>query len=85
MFEDCTTLKDLNQARVLAASQYPIVDVNNAYNEQRKKILSSRNNYVHLKFVDIPVVEQTPMAVLIYKGRSSKPGAIEIRSDGIYV
>lgn len=85
MFSDCKTLAELNQARVQAASKYPIVEVNNAYNEQRKKILSARNNFIQLKFIEVPKFEPQMSAALIYKGSSTKPGVIEVRSDGIYV
>lgn len=85
MFEDCKTLAELNQARVQAVRDHDVVEVNNAYNLQRKKILESRRNYVQVTFNPIPVIEHTPIAFFTYKGPASKAGAIELRQDGIYV
>lgn len=85
MFEDCKTLADLNQARVMAVRTHDVVEVNNAYNLQRKKILESRKNYVPITFKDVPVFEHSPIVFLNYKGPASKAGAIEMRQDGIYV
>lgn len=85
MFEECTTLAELNQARVRAASGGNIVEVNNAYNTQRRKILMSRQNFTQLSFKTAPTVKQQAIAVLPYKGRSSRRGVIEIKRDGIYV
>lgn len=84
MFEDCKTLAELNQARAQAVTQHPIVEVNNAYNVQRQKILKARKTYVECTFKKVPVYEQVPTAVLVYKGVSSKAGVIEIRTDGVY-
>lgn len=85
MFEGCTTLAELNQARVQAANGGDIIAVNNAYNAQRKRILASRQNFVKLSFKKTPVFKQQAIAVLPYKGRSSRSGVIEIKRDGVYV
>lgn len=85
MFEDCTTLAELNQARVQAVKVHPVVEVNNAYNAQRKRILESRRNFTKVEFKELPKFEHLPIAVFNYRGPASKSGVIEIRQDGIYV
>ena len=84
MFEDCVTLAQLNQARVVAAGEYDIVEVNNAYNQQRQKILRSRPIFTPMTMKKVPTIEQQMTVSLIYKGTSSRPGVIEIKSDGVY-
>jgi len=85
MFEECSTLAELNQARVQAAREHSIVDVNNAYNAQRKRILETRRNFLQLTFKQVQKEKQTPCCMFNYRGPASKAGAIEIRQDGIYV
>lgn len=85
MFESCKTLSELNQARVQAAREHPAIEVNNAYNAQRKRILESRRNFTQVSFKVLPRLERSPVSMFNYKGAASKPGAIEIREDGIYV
>lgn len=85
MFEECTTLYELNQARVLAVQKHPLVEVNNAYNLQRKRILEPRSNFTRLTFKQLPHFKSSPVAMFTYRGPASKAGAIEIREDGIYV
>lgn len=84
MFEECKTLAELNQARAKAVTQHDVVEVNNAYNAQRQKILKARKTYTECTFKPVPVYEQVSTAVLVYKGVSSKLGVIEIRADGVY-
>lgn len=85
MFEECSTLAELNQARVQAARGHSIVDVNNAYNAQRKRILELRRNFLQLTFKQAPVEERSPYCSFNYRGPASKVGVIEVRQDGIYV
>lgn len=86
MFENCTTLSQLNQERVsLVSVGVPLVQVNNAYNEAKKKLTAS-TLYTKVTNSKIEVPDYGPLyASLLYKGASPKPGAIMVTKEGVYV
>lgn len=86
MFSKCNTLSELNAARVKACAEgTPIVEVNNAYNKRKQEILTTGYNYT--RYSTVPVQIEKPgsyISTLLYKGKSSKPGVIQITKDGVY-
>lgn len=86
MFAECTNLRDLNAARIKACSEgMPLVEVNNAYNERRKQLMSSSNRYTNIDTVKVEInMPDTPLASLMYLGEGRTPGLIEITQKGIY-
>lgn len=86
MFDECTSLAELNAARTRAVQGgADVVAVNNAYNERRKEILASRVNYFKLKEMVIAAEPaQTTMGLPI-RGSSGTPGVIKITMEGIAV
>ena len=86
MFEKCTTLRELNAARVEeAAKGTNIVEVNNAYNARKKELMNSSVNYTRVETIPVNIeTESQYLASLVYKGPSTKPGTIEITPQGVY-
>lgn len=86
MFEECKTLTELNQARVQKCSEgVPIVEVNNAYNNRKKELLSSNISFKRINTVPVkvPVIEHC-FARLVFAGESDIPGLIRITPEGVY-
>lgn len=82
MFEKCTTLAELNAARIEASGKGDIVEINNAYNKRRREIINTKTTYVQLKPIEattetLPVMSCVPIA-----GRSEEAGCIKLVKDG---
>lgn len=82
MFENCTTLSQLNAERVRLSQSHDIVEVNNAYNAKRTKILSSRVNYNKLTPVFVTVEPLIKYSGIPVAGRSTEPNTIKLTQKG---
>lgn len=82
MFEECTTLSELNLARLSAVKENNITDVNNAYNARRTEILKQRSSYNHIDVVRVELPQVELMSFLPYLGPSSAPGVIQHTAQG---
>lgn len=88
MFDNCDTLMSLNAARVKACSVpgADIVAVNNAYNEQRTKLLQARQqSYKKVSYRPIVIGDMPKFKALPITGVSQKLGAIILAEDGFYL
>lgn len=82
MFENCTSLSELNAERIKLSSSTNIVELNNAYNEARAKIINSRNHYVKLNPI-LPKLEPvTKYCGVPVVGRSTEEGFIMLTEKG---
>lgn len=83
MFEECTTLVELNIARSkLSVSEDSIVEVNNAYNKRRKEILSKPKAFSQVTLTPICIDELTTYVGIPYAGTSPKAGTIIMNEKG---
>lgn len=82
MFEECTTLAQLNAARNMAVDDGDIVAINNAYNKRRKEIIASHAVYVQLTPMTPSVKEPQLMSCVPIVGRSDELGCIKLTETG---
>ena len=88
MFEGCTTLLALNAARIkeCAVPDADITSINNAYNEQRTKVLqNSAAASKKIQFRQIVVEKGTKYCALPIAGVSDKLGVLQLKTDGFYL
>ena len=65
MFDDCTSLAELNAARIKAVnSGKDLITVNNAYNKRRQEIMSQRNDFKKLQPIFIKAVIHIPLLII---------------------
>ena len=83
MFEECTSLAELNAARIQATTgDCDLVSINNAYNKRRQEILTAKKPFMELS----PIIVQ-PREVIKYCGvpvigRSEQFGVIQLTESG---
>lgn len=86
MFEECTSLAELNAARTKAITQgMSPVEANNAYNERRKQILAQRRNYLTIEFKPIVVEAGKPFCSIPLVGRCQEVNTIELTDNGFLI
>lgn len=84
MFENCKTLFELGAARACETEkgENSLVDINNAYNIARQRILTERKPFVPVlksKVVPRPVRDYVGVPVI---GYSTEPGTIQLTPKG---
>ncbi len=88
MFDNCTTLAELNASRIQAVQAGGnIVDINNAFNARRKDIINKESNngsYTKLKVIKVTPDETVNYCGVPVAGRSSKIGVIQFTPQGFY-
>lgn len=82
MFEKCSTLAELNAARIQAASTENIIEVNNAYNARRAEILQSRSNFTRITPVFVTIEPPVKYCAIPLAGQSQQPGVIKLTPTG---
>ena len=82
MFEECTTLAQLNAARVQAIQTANQVEVNNAYNKRRAEIIATKTVYTQLTPIEARKVEMPIMSCVPLIGRSKERGCITLTEKG---
>ena len=82
MFEECTTLAQLNAARVQAIQSANQVEVNNAYNKRRAEIIATKTVYTQLTPIEAHKVEMPVMSCVPLIGRSKERGCIALTEKG---
>lgn len=86
MFETCTNLSELNAERIrLTTEGVPLVEVNNAYNEKRQKILTSRKPYVELRKLVPKAYTTKQYSGMPIAGKSDKVGSLILTSKGFLI
>lgn len=85
MFESCTTLAELNAARIQAASDTDIITVNNAYNARRAEILQARANFTRITPVFVTIPEPVKYSGVPVAGYSQEEGVIKLTPAGFLV
>ena len=82
MFEECTTLAQLNAARAQAVQSENQVEVNNAYNKRRKEIIATHAVYTQLTPIEARVSDMPVMSCVPLAGRSKERGCIALTDRG---
>lgn len=83
MFDDCTSLAELNAARIKAVnSGKDLITVNNAYNKRRQEIMSQRNDFKKLQPIFIKARTVTMFQGVPVCGRSTEPNTIVLTQGG---
>lgn len=84
MFENCTTLAELNAARIKATTEpdADLITINNFYNERRQELLASRAKYKKLTRITAKPVQPIQYCGVPVVGRSSKKGCIQLTPKG---
>lgn len=82
MFENCTSLSELNAERIKLSSNVDLVELNNAYNAARTKIINSRNHYVKLTPIFPKLEPVTKYCGVPVVGRSTKEGFLMMTEKG---
>lgn len=88
MFENCTTLQELNAARIQLCSEpgADITAVNNAYNERRISVLNNTKAVVKkIKFRPIVFERGVKYCALPIAGTSDQLGVLQLRQNGFYL
>ena len=89
MFENCTTLLALNAARIkeCAVPGADIIAINNAYNEQRTKLLQKTHpvDSKQITFRPLVVERGAKYCALPIVGVSDKLGVLQLKTDGFYL
>lgn len=86
MFENCSTLGELNAERIKLSSEgHPLVELNNAYNKRRQEILSSRKPYVELRKIVPAAFTPTQYSGIPVAGYNSKAGTITLTPKGFLI
>lgn len=82
MFDDCTTLQELNVRRIQLSQTNDITEVNNAYNKRRVEILQSRVNFTKVNPVYVEIPTPIKYSGIPIAGRSDEVGTIKITKAG---
>lgn len=83
MFEECSSLAELNAARMNAVkSGYDLVEVNNAFNDRRTKLMDEGPKGIVLNAIHIRPREVVQYCGVPVCGRSSEPGVIALTPNG---
>lgn len=85
MFSDCSTLAELNAARIQAAGTMDIITVNNAYNARRAEILQARSNFTRITPVFVTIAEPVKYSAVPVAGYSQEPGVIQFTPSGFLI
>lgn len=82
MFEQCSSIAELNAERIKLSATMDLVELNNAYNARRNEILQQRSNFTRVNFIKCvasPVVKYCGVPVC---GKSEVPGVIKLTQEG---
>lgn len=84
LFETCTTLGELNAARIKAVNDGgDIVEVNNAYNAAKTKMLESTRSFgIKLTPIVVKPREVVQYCGIRVCGRSDEVGVIKLTKNG---
>ena len=84
MFENITTLRDLNAARIQAASEpgADLITINNEYNAARQRIVTERKPYTQCKTIVVKARECALHRSIPLAGHCPYPGTIELTMKG---
>ncbi len=83
MFSNCSTLAELNAARIKAANEgKDLMTVNNAYNARRQEILNARSTFVRLTPIVAKPREVKQYCGIPVIGRCEERGCIKFTPKG---
>lgn len=84
MFEECTTLLDLNKSRIDLVRSNPdkLMEINSQYQARRKQIVSAQPAYTRLKPMR-PNIEDNPLIMAIpYAGAGTESLTLRYTQKG---
>lgn len=86
MFENCTTIMELNQERTRLRSQgYSIMEINGAYNRARRNLMGRSSAYKQIDIQRYSPEQLPPYSPAAYLGNAKNSMTLRVEPNGVYL
>lgn len=87
MFEECKSLRELNEARSILVQMDPIniSSINSAYNRKRKELQQRPAEYTKIKFVRPTVSTHDPYLAIPFERTNKESLEMTYRNGKVYI